>query len=165
MKIPILHLENGLHHFEGTIKTGTFHFYHDENFPNDIEVKIELNKFDKNITCSVELKTKAEYICDRCLSRFTREHHGSFEVLFHMGPKDFETDEDDVIMLSPEQKEIDLNTDIQENLALSVPMKALCREDCKGICPGCGADLNHEKCTCGDKPADPRWEKLLELKK
>jgi len=46
---------------------------------------------------------------------------------------------------------------------LSIPMKLLCREDCQGICPGCGANLNQEACRCGEKPGDPRWEKLREL--
>jgi uncharacterized protein len=44
-------------------------------------------------------------------------------------------------------------------------MKLLCNENCKGICAGCGADLNTELCKCPEKPADPRWEKLLSLKK
>jgi uncharacterized protein len=43
-------------------------------------------------------------------------------------------------------------------------MKQLCKSDCKGICPGCGVDLNREKCRCSGKTVDPRWEKLLDIK-
>lgn len=50
----------------------------------------------------------------------------------------------------PDQ-EVDITEDIREELLLQIPTKILCREDCKGICQGCGADLNKEKCTCPDK--------------
>ncbi len=160
MKIYLLHLEDGVHHLKKQIKAGAMHFYREEVYPNDIDVSVELNKFQKNISCQVELTTRAHYICDRCLSEYSKDYRENFTVLFHLGQKDFETEEEDVILLSEEQQEIDLTPYIQENLILSVPMKMLCKEDCKGICPGCGADLNHEPCTCPEKPIDPRWEKL-----
>lgn len=160
MKLQILHLDEGVHHFQGVIKAGTLRFYRSEVYPHDIAVEATLNKFDRNITCAVELRTKAHYICDRCLNEYERDYAWHFEVLFHLGLSDLQTDEDDVIMLSPEQREIDLDPFIEEQLILSVPMKTVCRDDCRGICPGCGADLNHESCTCSETSIDPRWEKL-----
>lgn len=164
MRIPILHLEDGFHHFDGIIKQGTMHFYRDEVYPNDIYVSVDLNKFDKNINCTVGIHTQAHYTCDRCLSEFDQEYKEEFKVLFHLGPNDLHSDEEDVINLSPEQKEIDLTPMVKENLVLSIPMKWICSEDCKGICPGCGADLNKESCKCTTQQIDARWEQLNKFK-
>jgi uncharacterized protein len=85
--------------------------------------------------------------------------------LFFIGQKELKIDEESVVFLSPELKEIDLTPYIQETLILSVPLKFVCRTECQGICAGCGVDLNQEKCCCLERPIDSRWEKLKDLKK
>ena len=52
---------------------------------------------------------------------------------------------------------------LREQVLLSLPAKTLCREDCKGLCPRCGRDLNSEPCACDTAPADPRWTALSDL--
>ena len=51
--------------------------------------------------------------------------------------------------------EVDLTEDVREELLLAIPSCFYCSPDCKGICPMCGANLNHETCSCGDAPAEP----------
>lgn len=165
MKIPILHLEEGYHHFEDYIKKGSLHFYRDEIYQDDIKVKVEVNKFAKNISCKAEISTRMHLTCDRCLEEFDEDFLEVFDILFHIGQDELNIDEENVVALLPDQKEIDLTSYIQETLILSIPMKILCRADCKGICPNCGADLNKEECRCMDKPIDPRWENLKKLRK
>jgi uncharacterized protein len=58
---------------------------------------------------------------------------------------------------------IDLTPEALRALFAELPMKPLCREDCQGLCPVCGADLNFEQCACADSKIDPRWEKLRDL--
>jgi uncharacterized protein len=164
MKIPILHLEDGDHQIEGVIKAGTQQFFHSEFYPNDIRVLVKLNKFGNNISCRVDLSTAAHFTCDRCLSEFDKKINEKFELLFYLGQKDLETDEEYIIHLSPEVKELDIDPHIQEVLILVLPMKQLCREECKGICAGCGVDLNSEECQCKEKPVDTRWDKLVQLR-
>jgi uncharacterized protein len=53
--------------------------------------------------------------------------------------------------------EVDLTEDVREELLLAVPSCFYCSPDCKGICPMCGANLNHETCSCGDVPAEPEF--------
>jgi len=53
---------------------------------------------------------------------------------------------------------------MREQFYLALPMKPLCREDCKGLCPRCGEDLNVKGCGCVIETADPRWEALKTLK-
>ena len=58
---------------------------------------------------------------------------------------------------------IDLAPEALRALYGQLPMKPLCREDCQGLCPHCGTDLNRASCSCAVKETDPRWEKLREL--
>ena len=51
----------------------------------------------------------------------------------------------------------------QDTLVLAMPLKVLCREDCAGLCPQCGTDLNVEACACAAREPDERWAKLQDL--
>ncbi len=51
---------------------------------------------------------------------------------------------------------------VAEQIHLSLPMKVVCREECRGLCPGCGANLNRERCRCGPRAVDPRLAPLAE---
>lgn len=72
-----------------------------------------------------------------------------------------------------EEKEIDITENIREDLLLDIPQRFICSEDCKGLCPNCGANLNRGKCECGRKktkkkedvpPEDSAWGELDKLK-
>ncbi|MBN1225748.1 MAG: DUF177 domain-containing protein, partial [Deltaproteobacteria bacterium] len=58
---------------------------------------------------------------------------------------------------------IDLTEVVREQILLAVPMIPICKEDCKGLCPYCGQNLNQCKCVCAGKTIDPRWSKLQNL--
>jgi uncharacterized metal-binding protein YceD (DUF177 family) len=165
VKIQILHLEEGFHQFEETFKAATLHFYKDDIYPYAIDAKVSLNKFEKNITCLIEIKTKARFKCDRCLGEFNENRSEKTQVLFHLGQDSLKSDDEEIIQINPDQKEIDITGFIKEMLILSVPMKAVCKESCRGICASCGADLNSESCSCSGDSRDPRWDKLSKLLK
>jgi uncharacterized protein len=75
-----------------------------------------------------------------------------------------ENDKMDVVYLHPETDTINLTDDIRDYALLAIPMKSLCSENCKGLCPNCGANLNDGPCKCKEEKIDPRWEPLLKLK-
>jgi uncharacterized protein len=52
---------------------------------------------------------------------------------------------------------------LREQVLLSLPARTLCRQDCKGLCPRCGQNLNSDVCTCDAAPVDPRWAALSDL--
>jgi hypothetical protein len=60
--------------------------------------------------------------------------------------------------------ELDLSQLAREQILLNLPEQVLCREDCKGICPTCGKDLNEGDCKCGEDEIDPRWAALKDLR-
>lgn len=74
-------------------------------------------------------------------------------------------DEDVVTVIRKDQDFIDISNDVREYAMLAIPMKNLCKEDCKGLCPRCGKDLNTEQCSCETEKVDPRWLALKELLK
>ena len=53
---------------------------------------------------------------------------------------------------------------LREQVLLALPLKAICRDDCRGLCPHCGRNLNHEQCTCAEPIEDPRWSALKDLR-
>ncbi len=108
--------------------------------------------------------------CDRCLESFHHDLDSGFHLFLQesaSGPKG-ETevellDEDmEVEFISGDQ--LNLDEIVREQVFLSVPMKSVCRETCKGLCPECGANLNHEKCKCLKGSGHPAFQKLKNLK-
>ena len=60
---------------------------------------------------------------------------------------------------------IDLDEIVREQILLALPTRQLCAEDCKGLCPSCGANLNEKACGCEQQQTDPRWSALEALKR
>jgi uncharacterized protein len=96
--------------------------------------------------------------CRRCLAPARAQVDEELHLLF-ADASDEESDDSDVYMLEPRATTVDLRPAVREQWLLAVPGFALCREDCKGLCPTCGKDLNLGPCEC--KPVtDPRWAAL-----
>ncbi|HEY6146875.1 MAG TPA: DUF177 domain-containing protein, partial [Thermoanaerobaculia bacterium] len=80
-------------------------------------------------------------------------------------PAERELDKDDLDVYFYDEPEVSVAPIVEERIQMAVPMKPLCREDCLGLCPTCGKDLNQGPCNCRDEAIDPRWEALSKLKK
>ena len=103
--------------------------------------------------------TTLHLVCDRCAKPFAREKTVRLETLLAQALAD-ERSEDEIVLLDGD--EVDLDDGAATAFVLAMDSKNLCSEDCKGICPGCGADLNAEPCRC--KPeVDPRLAVLAQL--
>lgn len=107
--------------------------------------------------------------CMRCLGPVPARVEVSIDLLVmlhHGAPEevDYELEEDDLGVLFLDEPQLDTQPLVIEQVQLNVPMKPLCRPDCKGLCPECGADLNNGPCGCG-QPTDPRWSALAGLKR
>ena len=100
--------------------------------------------------------------CRRCLTDVVAPV--AADVQLHFVDADEETAEDDpdVYVISVKQHELDIRPAIREEWLLAVPAFVVCKDDCKGLCPTCGADLNLGACDCAP-PIDPRWNALRSL--
>lgn len=108
--------------------------------------------------------------CRRCLKPVEREVKGEIVRLLvreteETPPEELELEEEDLGVAHFQGEEIELLPFLEEEIQLEVPMKPLCRPDCKGLCPECGANWNETTCDCETETTDPRWEGLAALKK
>ena len=125
---------------------------------------------------SARLAYEQVLACDRCLEPTRQEVATELElfVLAHRGaeapgpggPEDggAELEDEDLTVVHVSGDELDTEPLLVEQLQLSIPMKPLCREDCAGLCPICGADRNESACSCHEEAFDPRWQALKDLK-
>jgi uncharacterized protein len=115
------------------------------------------------------LHVPMESDCDRCLEPAAFEVDGEFDFVYR--PARFAKPSREEVELVAGESEIafyddgglELNDVLREYVLLSVPMRKLCRPDCKGICPVCGRNCNASACGCREKPADDRWAALKRI--
>ncbi len=108
------------------------------------------------LTC--RLSTVLDLTCDRCLKPFSQEKVVSYETL--LATELEQEDSDDIVLL--EDEELDADELLRDVFILAMDSKHLCSEDCKGLCFGCGVDLNVEQCRC-QKEIDPRLAGLAKF--
>lgn len=107
--------------------------------------------------------------CIRCLQPIVERVEPEVELMIvqerpHAGGGERELKEDELGVLTVEGEVLETDPILVEQLQLNVPMKPLCRPDCGGLCPVCGADRNVGACSCQEETADPRWAGLAALK-
>ena len=108
-----------------------------------------------------KLHTRIEATCRRCLAGASLRLDAPVNALF---TTDEQADDPSVYLLEPRSRTIDLSHAVREELILAVPEYVLCREDCAGLCPHCGKDLNEGPHRCESAPADSPWSALEALK-
>lgn len=110
---------------------------------------------------SGHLDGQADVGCRRCLTDVRVPVEANVHLIFAEA-EDEEIDDPDVYTIEAEAAELDLRPAIREEWILSMPAFALCREECQGLCPVCGADLNEDPAHT-HTAADPRWDALRGL--
>ncbi|WP_411676644.1 YceD family protein [Caproicibacter sp.] len=98
--------------------------------------------------------------CDRCTERIDRHYDFAFS---HVLVRSLENNEDDDRFIEVRDEKLDLDKLMREDILLELPTKFLCSDDCRGLCPICGKNLNEGPCDCGGHPTDPRLEVLEKL--
>jgi uncharacterized protein len=107
--------------------------------------------------------------CARCVEPVETELHNDFDLIFRPIGADAGAPERSITAPETEigyyQKDsLALEDVLREQVLLALPVKTLCKPDCKGLCPRCGANRNLQACNCDTGPSDPRWEALAGLR-
>ena len=118
------------------------------------------------------LRTTMEIPCSRCLEAGQNEIVKPFDLFFRQRDE-FMFDEDDEIELTEKDTrtaffsgtELPINDVLREQVLLALPMKPLCKLDCKGLCSECGTNLNTKSCNCRKEQFNPNLDALLEIKR
>lgn len=129
-------------------------------FNKPVEIKGGIYNTDDGMFLDAKVIYEYKDKCDRCLKEITvdGDTHINSEIKLH----DNKNEENEVI-IAEKDKTVDLYKPVISSILLSMPMKTLCDENCSGICPKCGMDLNNGQCDCEDDNIDPRLAKLKEL--
>jgi uncharacterized protein len=132
----------------------------------DLLIEHRGHNFDvPDIRLRAAYKGNFDLLCARCVEPVPTPLAGDFDLIFRPHSVDAETGERSI---SPDETEIgyygesglSVEDVVREQVLLSLPSRTLCSEDCKGLCPRCGQNLNLGNCTCDASPKDPRWNAL-----
>lgn len=130
--------------------------------------KVILTRINKGILASGKIIGLIKGNCNRCLAPVTKEIEFDFEEEFlptidiltglplYVHEDEFKIDAKHIL---------DLDDALYQNVCLSIPMKILCKDNCAGICPTCGKNLNEGNCDCHYPKIDKRWFKLVQIRK
>ena len=124
-----------------------------------VTVDAEVESVVEGLLVTGTVRATAVVRCVRCLIGLDQEQEAEVRELFALDPA--EAEEDGYAVLPGEL--LPLDTMVRDALVLALPSAPLCREDCAGLCPSCGADRNSVDCGHADTPADPRWTPLAGL--
>jgi DUF177 domain-containing protein len=143
------------------------------DFPDPIRTRLKAVRIGDMVEVEGEIRTEVRLSCGRCLAEFTGPLEAAFTLIYAQqvpaaeeqsepGAREVDVEEDGLIYFQGE--EIDLTGGIQEQVILSLPLRPLCSEDCKGLCSRCGADLNQAPCGCLAATAGGPFAVLGQLK-
>lgn len=129
-----------------------------------LEVDLTARSVGEGVFVRGTLRTRVQVPCRRCLAATEHEVDETVDFLF----QELEEEDDDaggeVYALPPKGVELDLTEAVREQLVLRVPRYVVCREECRGLCPRCGADLNEAPCDCVPEEEPSPWDALKKLK-
>ncbi|HEX8694146.1 MAG TPA: DUF177 domain-containing protein [Longimicrobium sp.] len=129
-----------------------------------LEVDLEARSVGEGVLLRGTLRTTVRLACRRCLSPVERDVDEEVNLLF---VEDMGEDDDtggEVYPLPARGDEVDLTDAVREQVLLEMPEFALCGEECRGLCPSCGANLNEGACECVPEAAPSPWEALKKVK-
>jgi uncharacterized protein len=102
-------------------------------FRGPLRVKAEVQKITNAVIARVQLNAELSLVCSRCLKEYELKFDKEIKL-------DYEIEKG--------EHQVDLDPDIREDIILEYPLKALCKADCRGLCPKCGKNLNEGNCAC-----------------
>jgi uncharacterized protein len=137
-----------------------------------VSLVLDLHKTGTQVHLVGRIQTSLELTCSRCLEPCTVAFDQPFDVLYlpqaepraQTGEPEVEVNDDDLSVAFYQDEVIDLGQLMREQFYLAAPMKPLCAEDCRGLCPVCGGNLNTSPCSCAPQWQDPRLSALQALK-
>ena len=163
MRIPLSGLNNGPRKYQ---HTGTAAQYVDEAVAvsGDLSISAILSQDRGVLHLDLDADLTGQFVCDRCGVEFSRQVIAQDEFFYVIEAGSARTSDPDAGVIPKGATEIDISQEIRDLVILGLPFRSLCREDCKGLCPDCGANLNEEVNHNHETSIDPRWEALKKIK-
>ncbi|MGD1076040.1 MAG: DUF177 domain-containing protein [Thermodesulfovibrionales bacterium] len=148
--------------FEETVEVGPVKLL------SPVKASLHIDKVSAEVLVQGTMQTLLELQCSRCLKPFSKETDLDVNVVYHpleelKGEERHEIKDDELDTGFYQGDELDIQELVREQIILNIPLKPLCSESCKGICPKCGSDLSTDTCTCEQRDPDPRLAVLKKL--
>jgi len=135
IKIPVRDItSNGLDIDQSIPKEGIGLSDEEVDIRSLLNIKAHIERVDNFVIADTRIRADFGYMCARCLEELYSPEERSYKFDFELDPAGTEF--------------IDLGEEIRQEMILANPPRILCSKECKGICPGCGANLNKEQCKC-----------------
>ncbi len=147
-----------------------------------VRIDLDLNRSGEDVLVTGRVEGRAIYSCYRCLEPAPAPLSGSFRVVYFPAPAELqggrgneavagagdetagEPNSGDEDVYYQAEGVIDLLPMLREQILVALPARALCRENCQGLCPSCGADLNVSSCECARQDGLSKFGKLRDLR-
>jgi uncharacterized protein len=170
MRITIKELELGPLHLKGEIPQETLGLTPEEvEVSQPIRVQVQAERHSLGIRVKGNFKVQGKVPCARCLESFEIELSPEFELYYqqhdarHPITGEIELGEKDTEISFFSGEALEMRDIVREQILLSLPMKPVCREECRGLCPNCGGNRNLKACNCEAVLRDPRLQPLLKI--
>lgn len=130
---------------------------------------LKLTRMREGVLAEGEVTSTLSLICSRCSEPFAYPIREAFSVYYQRpatgaAEEEVELTVEDLDTDFLEEGRLDVTALLRQNLLLALPVQPLCREDCQGLCPRCGANRNEGACRCPGPPPDPRFKVLERLR-
>ena len=168
MLLDLSRIRTAHEHFERTYQPDAFKADAEYAIVGPVALEFDIFKDKQQFRLSGRVKATLELPCSRCLEPLRWSVDEPFELTYqpqalNSGEGEREIHDEDFSSAFYENDAIDLDQLVRERFEMSLPMKPLCGEDCKGLCPTCGVNLNRGACDCRRDWDDPRFAVLKQL--
>ncbi len=135
-----------------------------DTFSGDIYIQAIIHREGNSLRLNLEAELPGQFICHRCGDSFTRTHCFKGEYFFISDEGGGLSTDREFSIIPKGAVSLDISQEIRDMILLGLPAKILCSNDCRGLCPHCGVNLNKDECACQTEVIDPRWKALQKLK-
>jgi uncharacterized protein len=139
----------------------------DFHFPQQLDVQVTYYRSGADLFFHGRIGGTVDGCCSRCLKDYSFPLKKEFDFILApdtRSPKSKELNQEELGLSFYSGEEIDLTPFVREQVLLALPTRPLCGEDCRGLCPGCGLDLNEDSCRCSSSQGDPRMMLFRDMK-
>ena len=131
-------------------------------FVKPVKDDLSISKSKDQLICRGEITAPAVLECSRCLLEYEVDLTSNLSFVIDLvgTPDNIDSEEDSYFLADPSQAFFVIDDLVREAIIVSLPLKPLCSDACRGLCPVCGIDLNKSECHCVIEKTDSRWDKL-----
>ncbi len=163
LTVNVATISEGQSRFEADVSVDDADLEQSPEFNHPIHILHDFNKVGDDVFIKTKLTTKVDLTCDVCLDEFKLDLDETVDIILTKDSDLVERGEEDVYLITDSTTQVDITDSVRQSLLLSIPFKKVCRDECQGLCPICGINLNYEKCSCVTEKIDPRWQELKNI--